>query len=429
MHTAPSAWGAWVILVPAIGAILVTWIVRTFAPEAKGHGVPEVVDAIYYQRGIIRPLVAVFKSIASAISIGSGGSVGREGPIIQIGSAFGSTLGQIINMPLRQRVTLIAAGAGAGIAATFNAPIGGVAFAIELLLVSINAATISVVAIATITASYIGRIFLGLYPDFNIPLLTVDQSQVINFYELLIFLPFGILIGLVSWLFVHMIYWFEDGIDALPGHEYCRYAFGLLLMGVLMYMFMHTSGHYYVQGVGYATIENILSRSLTNPWFLLLLAAAKLLATSLTLGSGASGGVFSPGLFMGACIGGAVGSVLMGIFPHTMYTPEVFAVAGMAGMISGTTGAVLTAITMLFEMTRDYSAILPIVLTVALACVTRTMISPESIYTLKLLRRGHPVPEGLQAAVTAAQHAHNIMNPDFVYITQEQLETQPAILR
>lgn len=424
VHAQPSVWGMGIILVPAVGALVVTWLVRNFAPEAKGHGVPEVIDAIYYKRGVIRPLVALIKSLASAISIGSGGSVGREGPIIQIGSAFGSTLGQIINMPLRQRVILIAAGAGAGIAATFNAPIGGVAFAIELLLVSINAATISVVAIATITASYIGRGFLGLYPAFDIPMLTTHQEHITNFYEFLLFIPFGILIGFAAWLFIHMIYWFEDGIDALPGSEYLRYCLGMLVMGLLMYVFMATSGNYYVQGVGYATIGDILSQSLTNPWFLLLLAAAKLFATSLTLGSGASGGVFSPGLFVGACLGGAVGNLMATLFPGIVFSPDVFAVAGMAGMISGTTGAVLTAITMLFEMTRDYSAILPIVLTVALAYVTRTLISPESIYTLKLIRRGHVVPEGLQAAITTAKQVKHVMNPEFISISEQQLTSR-----
>ena len=141
-HTPLSPWGAGIILVPVIGALIVTWMVENFAPEAKGHGVPEVMDAIHYNQGNIRPVVAIVKSVASALCIGSGGSVGREGPIIQIGSAFGSTLGQIAKIPVNQRITLIAAGAGAGIAATFNAPLGGLVFAIELLLVSINVRTL-----------------------------------------------------------------------------------------------------------------------------------------------------------------------------------------------------------------------------------------------------------------------------------------------
>ena len=167
--TPPSPWGALVILVPVIGALGVTFIVNNFAPEAKGHGVPEVMDAIYYQRGIIRPIVAVAKSLASALAIGSGAAVGREGPIIQIGSALGSTFGQMIRMSMGQRIILVAAGAGAGIAATFNTPIGGVLFATELMLPEISVNTFLPVAIATGTATFIGRLFFGTQPAFRFP--------------------------------------------------------------------------------------------------------------------------------------------------------------------------------------------------------------------------------------------------------------------
>jgi chloride channel protein, CIC family len=160
-YTPLSPWGSGVVLVPVAGALVVAWLVKNFAPEAKGHGVPEVMDAIYYNQGRIRPRVAVIKSLASAVSIGSGGSVGREGPIVQIGSAFGSTLGSLIPMRTSDRVTLIAAGAGAGIAATFNAPLGGIVFALELLLVSINARNLLLVTTATVVAINISHLLLG----------------------------------------------------------------------------------------------------------------------------------------------------------------------------------------------------------------------------------------------------------------------------
>src|SRR6185437_303560 len=147
------------ILVPIIGAVGVTFLVSKFAPEAKGHGVPEVMDAIYYKGGIIRPVVAVVKSLASAVSIGSGAAVGREGPIIQIGSALGSTLGQIVRMSAGQRIVLVAAGAGAGIAATFDTPIGGVLFTIELMMPEMSVASFLPVALATAAATFIGRFF------------------------------------------------------------------------------------------------------------------------------------------------------------------------------------------------------------------------------------------------------------------------------
>ena len=171
VFTAPAPWGALVILVPVVGAVGVTWLVAHFAPEAKGHGVPEVMDAIFYKGGVIRPVVAVVKSLASALAIGSGASVGREGPIIQIGSALGSTLGQVVRLPPGQRIALVAAGAGAGIAATVNTPIGGVMFAIELMLPEFSVETFLPVAVATGAATFVGRWFLGDAPAFNVPAL------------------------------------------------------------------------------------------------------------------------------------------------------------------------------------------------------------------------------------------------------------------
>jgi CIC family chloride channel protein len=420
VHTPVGPWGMFVILVPVVGAVGVAFLVKTFAPEAKGHGVPEVMDAIYYNEGRIRPVVAAVKSVASALSIGSGGSVGREGPIIQIGAAFGSTLGQLIRMPVTQRVTLIAAGAGGGIAATFNTPIGGLAFAAELMLPAIHATTLLPVALSTVTATYIGRYFLGLQPAFNIPELAIPAHHLTNPVALPLFAVFGLLIGLVATLFVRSIYWFEDRFDALPGNYYTRHMLGMLAVGVSMYVLMTQSGHYYVQGVGYATIEDVLHGTLNFPAFLLLLVVAKLLVTCLTLGSGASGGVFSPALFIGATLGGVVGTLALWTFPGLGVGPAAFAVAGMAAMIGGTTGAIVTAITMLFEMTRDYNAILPIILTVTVSYIVRKRISNESIYTLKLLRRGHVVPEGLQAALDAARRAKDVMTRDFAVLSAEE---------
>ncbi len=422
VHTAPSVWGYGFILVPVIGAALVAWIVTMFAPEAKGHGVPEVIDSIYYKQGIIRPTVAFFKSVASAISIGSGGSVGREGPIIQIGSALGSTIGQIVSMPARQRITLIAAGAGAGIAASFNAPIGGIAFAVEILLVATNASTLSVVAIATITAAYIGRIYLGMNPAFDIPELAELDSTPVHLFELLLFVPFGIIMGIASIFFIKAVYACEDFFEAWSDNYYIRHMAGMAVVSVMLMVLMHFTGHYYVDGVGYATVVDVLAGLLTHPGFLFLLFAAKLVATSITVGSGGSGGVFSPALFLGATLGGAVGQALILAFPHHGINPSMFVVAGMAGMLSGSTGAVLTAITMLFEMTRDYNAVLPVMLTVVLAYMTRVRIARESIYTLKLFRRGHEVPEGLQSAMKSSQKAHHLMRNDFEIVSYEQME-------
>ena len=344
LHSAPSPWGAGIILVPVAGAVAVAFLVKTFAPEAKGHGVPEVMDAVYYHEGRIRPVVAAVKSLASAVSIGSGGSVGREGPIIQIGAAFGSTVGQIVAMPVRQRAMLIAAGAGSGIAATFNTPIGGIVFAIELMMPVVSPRSLLYVALSCVTATYVGRSFFGVFPAFDVPALAVVEGPGVPASALPWFVLFGLALGVVAWAMTRGIYWFEDFFDSLPGNYYTRHMSGMLVVGLVIYGFMTLSrplfeqpNHFYVQGVGYATIMDILRGDLTAPGFLLLLAGAKLLVTFLTLGSGASGGVFSPSLFVGAALGGSMGSMVAQLVPDAGATPAHFAYAGMAAMVGGTT--------------------------------------------------------------------------------------------
>ncbi len=409
VHTPLSPWGHWVILAPVIGALMVAWLVKTFAPEAKGHGVPEVMDAIYYHDSKIRPVVGLVKALASAICIGSGGSVGREGPIIQIGASFGSTLGQMLRLPARQIVTLIAAGAAGGIAATFNAPLGGLAFGIELLLVSINARNILPVTIATVTATYIGQALLGSEPSFYFSALTQLDFHLISPWLLLFFVPFGIIMGLVATLFIRGIYWAEDRFDAMPGNTYTRHLSAMFAVGIMIWLVMRQTGHYYVQGVGYAAIMDILKNLLTDPWLLITLFCLKFLATCLTLGSGGSGGVFSPSLFMGATMGALVGHLVAYLLPNIGANPVAFAIAGMAAGVGASTGAIITGAVMILEMTQDANVVLPIMITSSFAYGIRKWLSPGSIYTLKLLRRGHIVPEGLQAAMSESMTAQDAM--------------------
>ena len=418
IYTPAGPWGIGVILVPVAGALVVAWLVKNFAPEAKGHGVPEVMDAIYHNEGRIRPRVALVKSLASAISIGSGASVGREGPIVQIGSAFGSTLGALFPMQVSDRVTLIAAGAGAGIAATFNAPLGGIIFAIELLMVSINARNLLVVTVATVVATRISHFLLGTAPSFYVPSLQAPDLHLINYSSLIAFGVLGILMGLLSVAFIRGLYWMEDVFEAIPGNYYSRHALGMLCVGVMIYLLLQNTGHYFVEGVGYASIMDILQGSLLNPWFLLLLASLKLLATCLSLGSGASGGVFSPALFMGATGGAAFGHLCQAWIPDLDIGIATFAIAGMAAVVGGSTGAVLTAIVMLMEMTMDPSVTLPLLVTCAVAYAVRKSIMHDSIYTMKLRARGHSVPQGLHTATLTSQRVSDLMAKDFVVVPQ-----------
>jgi CIC family chloride channel protein len=418
VHTPLSPWGVGVVLVPVVGALVVAWLVKNYAPEAKGHGVPEVMDAIYYDQGRIRPRVAVIKSLASTVSIGSGGSVGREGPIVQIGSAFGSTLGSLIAMSTRDRVTLIAAGAGAGIAATFNAPLGGIVFAVELLLVSINARTLLVTVTATVIATHISRLLLGTDPSFFLPLLETPDFRLNQPLALAAFFVLGGLMGLLSVAFIRGLYGMEDLFEAMPGNYYTRHALGMLCVGVMMLLLARQTGYYYVEGVGYATIMEILRGSLNDPWFLLLLAALKLLATCLSLGSGASGGVFSPALFMGAAGGAAFGHFCHALIPGLDASVPTFAIAGMAAAIGGSTGAVLTGIVMLTEMTRDHSIILPLAITGAVAYAVRKAIMDESIYTMKLRARRHSVPQSLHASLLTSDRIEDLMAREFTVVPE-----------
>jgi CIC family chloride channel protein len=417
VHAAASTWGPFIILVPVLGSLGVTFLVTQFAPEAKGHGVPEVMEAVYYAKGRIRPVVAVFKSLASALSIGSGGSVGREGPIAQIGSAFGSTMGQLLTMTTKQRVTLIAAGAGGGIAATFNTPIGGILFAVELLLQEVSVATLVPVAVTTITATYMGQLFFGVHPSFVIPALQQPYFHPLNPWLLGPYAALGVLMGLASAVYIHSLYLAEDFFEKRTvDNPYLRHAVGMLAMGGLMYGLMAVTGRYYVDGVGYSTVQDILTGNIRTVHLLVLLFFLKLLATGLTLGSGGSGGIFSPSLFLGATAGGAFGIVLQHVLPHAPVSPAAFAVAGMAGMVGGATGAAMTAIVMIFEMTLDYSVILPMTITVALSYGTRTLLLRESIYTMKLARRDHYIPPALQANLLHVRRARDIMQTPVVTI-------------
>jgi CIC family chloride channel protein len=417
-YDAPSPWGALVILVPVLGSLGVTFLVRTFAPEARGHGVPEVMDAIFYNNGRIRPVVAVVKSLASALAIGSGSSVGREGPIIQIGASLGSSIGQLIRLEAWQRITLVAAGAGAGIAATFNTPIGGVIFAIELMMPEVSPRTFLPVALATGTATFIGRIFLGPRPAFHVPPVGTLGTHASAVYPLLLYAVLGALTGFAATGFIKGLHAAEDAFERIR-EPYLRHALGMLAVGVMIYAFFVFSGHYHVEGVGYSTIQDVLLGGLASAPFLALLFASKLAATSLSLGSGSSGGIFSPSLFMGATLGGAFGALAHMVFPTTDINVPAFAMVGMAAMVGGGTGAAMTAVTMIFEMTLDYGIVTPMIIAVAVSIGCRRLLSRENIYTIKLVARRHFIPKALHANMFLVRRAVDVMEQDVLVLPEE----------
>ena len=410
LHTPPSPWGFLVILVPVVGAAGVAFLVGKFAaggerarragshgrhllqqrhhPARRGADQVAGLRTFHRQRGVDRARGADHSN-RFVLRIDDGA-----------GHPHASLAADHVDRGRR----------GAGIAATFNTPIGGVLFAMEIMLHEVSARTMIPLAISTATATYVGRLFFGPYPSFVIPALETPYFHVANFWLLLSFVGLGILLGIVSAVYIKSIYAFEDFFEQrVKGNYYTRHMTGMLLVGVIMYLLMVKWGHYYIEGVGYATIQDVLTGGLSAFHVLLLLFVLKLLVTSLTLGSGASGGIFSPSLFMGATLGAAYGIALTWCFPAMDKSVAGFAIAGMAGVVGGATGAVMAAIVMIFEMTLDYNVIIPITITVALSYGVRKVLCPESIYTLKLTRRGHHIPSALHANFSHVKHVKDIM--------------------
>ena len=410
----PSRFGDFLLLSPIVGGVIVVFLIQRFAPEAKGHGVPEVMDSIFYGGGNIRWQVAVIKSLASALSIGSGAAVGREGPIIQIGAALGSAFSQAIGLSTWQKVTLLSAGAGAGIAATFNTPLGGVLFALEILLPEVSNRTFLPVVVATGAATLIGRILIGPDPAFIVPEIQFPLAQSFSFQEGLAFVVLGALCGVAAWAFIRLLVVMEDNFPRLPGGVYVQNVVGMAAVGLMMVVLTRVFGHSYIDGVGYGVIQSVLNDQMTAAGLLALLFCLKLLATTISLGCGASGGIFSPSLFLGATLGAAIASIGGVILPHAGLDVPAAAIVGMAAMVGAGTGAVMTAIIMVFEMTRDYAIIVPVIVAVAVAAGVRRSLIGETIYTVKLRHRGHRIPKERRMNLYLVQQAQDVMERRFI---------------
>lgn len=366
----------YVILVPAIGGLIVGLIIYFFASETKGHGVPEVMLAVAKSGSRIRPRVAAIKALVSSICIGSGGSVGREGPIVQISSALGSTLGQLLKFPEDKTRILVACGAGGGIAATFNTPIAGIFFALEVILREYGTRYFSSVVLSAVTATVVSRTFLGS----NLAFITPPYELTSN-WEILNYFVLGFLAALAGWAFIKVLYKTEDLFDALRVPGYIKPAIGGLMLGMI--------GLYFPQvfGVGYPSIEMTLNGNMAT-YMILSLVVLKMLATSLSLGSGGSGGVFAPSLFIGSMLGSSFGLLINYLFPALNISPGAYSLVGMGAVFAGAAQAPITAIMILFEMTGDYKIILPLMITCVISTLMVKQMSRDSIYTLKLIRRG-----------------------------------------
>jgi len=396
----------WRILIPTLGGLVVGPLVYFFAREAKGHGVPEVMEAVALKSGLIRKRLVVIKSLASAICIGTGGSVGREGPIVQIGSAIGSTIGQILKVSADRMRTLVGCGAAAGIAATFNAPIAGSMFALEIILGDFGLATFSPIVISSVIATAVSRHFLGDAPAFIVP-----AYELVSTWEFPLYVLLGLFCALVAVTFTKTLYRMEDFFDGLKFPEYLKAVIGGVILGGISLLFPQ------ILGVGYGAIDLSLAQSYAW-WLMLVLVLCKILATSITIGSGGSGGIFAPSLFVGAMAGGFFGAIVHNFLPSVTASPGAYSIVGMGAVVSATTHGPLTALLMLFEMTGDYKIILPLMITCIISNIVGRQFLKESIYTLKLTRRGINLEEGKEVNVLKSIKVNEVMNTDVETITE-----------
>jgi len=381
--------GAWMLpVIPAIGGLIVGMIVYYFAREAKGHGVPEVMDAVANQGGIIRPRVVFVKMLASAVCIGSGGSVGREGPIVQIGSAFGSTVGQFFKMSTERIKILLGCGAAAGIAATFNAPIAGTLFSLEVILGDFSIKTFSPIILSSVIGTAVSWKFLGNSPAFIIP-----GYQLASNWEFLLYLVLGIIIGFIAIGYTRLIYWSEDLFEKIKKvPEYVLPMIGGIFLGIIALKFPE------VMGNGYPAIEqSLVGKEPLIMLFLLLLA--KPIATSFTLGSGGSGGIFAPSLFIGAMVGGCFGIIANFLLPGITAPYGAYSLVAMGALVAAATHGPLTGIIILFELTNTYSIILPLMFCAITSTAIAKLFFTESIYTMKLSRRGARFSRGRNISI------------------------------
>jgi CIC family chloride channel protein len=392
------------VLAPALGGLLVGPLIWRFARESRGNGVPEVMAAVALRGGVIRPRVPATTAVASAITLGTGGSAGREGPIVQIGAAMGSTLGQLLRVPASQLRTIVGCGAAAGLAATFNAPIAGAIFAAEIIVGNFAVAQLSPIVISSVVATVVSRFFLGDHPALKVP-----PYHLVSPFELLPYLVIGLVAGLVALAFLHALYATDDFFLRLKLPDYVKPAIGGLLVGVLGFALPQ------VHGSGYQTISAALTGSI--PLALLgILVVAKIAATSLTLGSGATGGIFAPSLFMGAMAGGFFGTLFHDWFPGATASSGAYAVVTMGAVVAAATHAPISAILIIFELTQTIRIIPPLMAACVVSTLVATLLYRDSIYTTKLHRRGIDLYE---------EEGHNVLKSLFVH---DILDREPEVL-
>ena len=402
-----TAIGPWIILMPVIGGIIIGFMAKYGTSKIKGHGIPEAMEAVLTSRSRIEAKVAILKPLSAAIAIGTGGPFGAEGPIIQTGGAFGSLVGQLISTTASERKVLLACGAGAGMAATFNTPIAGVILAIELLLFEFRARSFIPLVIACTLATSVRSVLFGQHSMFAMGNVDFDVPRGLPFYLLL-----GVICGGAAIGFTKLLYWVEDQFDRLPIDDLWHPAIGALGLGVIGFFVPR------VLGVGYDTISDILNNNLALQ-MLILIAVFKALALVISLGSGTSGGLLAPMFMSSAALGGIFAIGVNAIVPAAHLSPGAYALVAMAAVFGAASRATFAFIVFAFEITHDYNAILPLMLACVIADLIALRYLPTSIMTEKLARRGLHVPGEYEASVLHMVHVSEVMRTDVQPISAE----------
>ncbi len=391
----------YIILIPVIGGVLVG-LFQKIVKADKGHGIASVIESMFFKGGIIKKRVSVIKLISAALTIGSGGSVGKEDPVVQIGSSIGSTMGQLFKAPERKIKTLVACGAAAGLAAAFNAPMAGAMFAVEIILGDFGISGFMPIIVAAVMGTLTSHYLEGNFTAFIIP-----HYQFKNPIELINYFILGVLAAFVSVFFIKTLYSMEKFWDNISVPDYVKPALGGVFIGVFGLLVPN------VFGMGFETIGLSLNNNLGIK-ILILIIIFKILATSITLSSGGVGGVFVPSMYLGAIVGLLTGKISQFIFPSLGISPGAYALAGMGAGIAGATHAPITAILLIFELTKDYNVILPLMFATIVSSTISSSIFDYSIYTLGLKLKGIILKGGHEVNLLRSITVKDVLSSDFI---------------
>ncbi len=395
-------------LLPIIGAILLIPLSLAFPGEVNGYGFTNFLRRVNLENGVIRARAIFIKTVSTALTIGSGGSAGVEGPIAQIGGALGSQVGQRLRVSGRRMKVYIAAGCAGGIAGIFNAPLAGMFFASEIVLLgTYEISSFSALVIASALSTVVCRAYFGEVPAFTIPDYTVVNALV----ELPLYTLMAVIVGITAVLHIRFFYAVRDLFQGLGLHPQLKPIVGALLVGIIGIFFPQ------VMGNGYDYIAKALAGE-TLVWRMMVLVFLKSLATAVTLGSGNAGGAFAPSLFIGAVLGGAFGGIVHHFLPESTATAGAYATVGIGAFLAASTHAPLTAIFLLFEMTGNYLIIIPVMLTVMVGTVTASWLYDDSIDTVDFTREGIDIHEGREVAILKSVKVGKAITEEVDYISE-----------